>query len=772
MTAIRSQLLFLKKFSLIFVLISFSISACQTTNDGGESPNLNPFVGGDYNIFWDQGDHLKDLLKAGKADEAARLFADNKSFFDKEPEKHSQNLSALAVTLNENQSTIISAAMTSLNQLGWPATVADWPNVKKPLQSVDAVLANYSSSPLLADPKYFSAAATHLKQKLAALKARIHQSAPDEFADFNHWGEQSFFADYPVALDKKEFLSKNFGSLKEAFKTASTENIVAFARNYPKEALNSVHWATLGDHFIAASLNAAGKRGRRLSSVFAAIGAARKVGLEPKSVPGLKIGFIEVTSKTLLKQSQIEFPAEVKIDIPVNVAKADLDQLLTNRTVEDADYLIVFDVALAKTRRHIATKKRMPSKFVAAFRTQPNPEYNLAQNQVNQAQIGIQSAAMNSMSASAQFCQGLGCIAKALSQIAAGVAENEAKKNLEASMSGLQSTPMTIEVPVYQNYHFDRATVKATKLMTVRYYVIDRPAKKYFKSTFDVEEKKTFEVTYSVHDKDPDKASHLLNVDTDKTVVAWEEAAASINLSQLVDHYLKNKKRSKPLQSLIALRREMLSDKNVALAKYAATQFDARPLNDPRFSSVVVVYPTNKGRRSLGSGFFVTPDAVLTNWHVVKDATFVELKRYDGQETFGKVIGSDLIRDLALIKVQSRGKPVRFYKKKILDLGATVEAIGHPKGLEFSITRGVVSGLRRIGTVILEKGGGKKTLFIQTDAPVNPGNSGGPLFLGNKVVGVNTMGRKASEGLNFAIHYSEVLEFLRENLAGFQLATN
>ena len=281
------------------------------------------------------------------------------------------------------------------------------------------------------------------------------------------------------------------------------------------------------------------------------------------------------------------------------------------------------------------------------------------------------------------------------------------------------------------------------------------------------ERKKTFEVAYQVHENDPDKSSHLSSADTEEDVVEWEEAASSIKLSQLIDHYVANAGQSQKLPSLTALRKEMLEDKYMALAKYEANTFSARPLNDPRFDSVVVIYT---GEGSLGSGFFVKPDTVLTNWHVVEDKKFVELKMYDGQETFGKTMVTDVRLDLALIKVQRRGNPVQFYTGKTLDLGATVEAIGHPKGLEFSITRGVISALRSDDSFAsIRTVGGDAVLLIQTDAPINKGNSGGPLFLGDKVIGVNAQGGKKdrSEGLNFAIHYSEVLNFLRENLPGF-----
>ncbi len=115
-----------------------------------------------------------------------------------------------------------------------------------------------------------------------------------------------------------------------------------------------------------------------------------------------------------------------------------------------------------------------------------------------------------------------------------------------------------------------------------------------------------------------------------------------------------------------------------------------------------------------------------------------------------------------MVKVQARGVPIVFYDGAI-PLGSTVEAIGHPKGLNFSITRGVVSAIRKRPGII--GAGGKEVTFIQTDTPINPGNSGGPLFLGGKVVGINDwkLSEKGIEGIGFSIHYTEVQAFLKEN---------
>lgn len=163
--------------------------------------------------------------------------------------------------------------------------------------------------------------------------------------------------------------------------------------------------------------------------------------------------------------------------------------------------------------------------------------------------------------------------------------------------------------------------------------------------------------------------------------------------------------------------------------------------------------------KSLGTGFFVTPNLVLTAYHVVDGANLIELSMYDGGKNYGRVIDHDVRLDLALIKAQSPGKPVKIHSGPI-KLGETVEAIGHPKGYEFTITRGVISAIRRGRGANIDSHA--LVEFVQTDTPISSGNSGGPLFLGDAVVGVNDWIRvdKGSQNLNFSVSYNEIKEYL------------
>ena len=155
--------------------------------------------------------------------------------------------------------------------------------------------------------------------------------------------------------------------------------------------------------------------------------------------------------------------------------------------------------------------------------------------------------------------------------------------------------------------------------------------------------------------------------------------------------------------------------------------------------------------RAVGSGFILSADGyIVTNNHVVEDATGIQVKLADGRELAAKVVGRDPKTDLALLKVEATGLPVvPVGDSNALQVGEPVMAIGNPFGLEQTVTTGIVSATGRvIGT-------GPYDNFIQTDASINPGNSGGPLINARgEVIGINTAifsQRGGSVGIGFAV---------------------
>ncbi|MCX7982326.1 MAG: DegQ family serine endoprotease [Syntrophales bacterium] len=154
-------------------------------------------------------------------------------------------------------------------------------------------------------------------------------------------------------------------------------------------------------------------------------------------------------------------------------------------------------------------------------------------------------------------------------------------------------------------------------------------------------------------------------------------------------------------------------------------------------------------RRSLGSGFIISPDGyILTNNHVVARADKIKVKLSSGQEYEAEVKGTDKDTDLALIKIEAKESlpTVVLGDSDKLEVGEWVVAIGNPFGLEHTVTAGIVSAKGRV------IGSGPYDNFIQTDASINPGNSGGPLCnLEGEVVGINTAIIAQGQGIGFAV---------------------
>lgn len=164
--------------------------------------------------------------------------------------------------------------------------------------------------------------------------------------------------------------------------------------------------------------------------------------------------------------------------------------------------------------------------------------------------------------------------------------------------------------------------------------------------------------------------------------------------------------------------------------------------------------PMPRGRvpmQGVGSGFIISPDGdILTNAHVVADASNVTVKLTDKREFKAKVIGIDKPSDVAVLRIDAKNLPtVRVGKADDIKVGEWVVAIGSPYGFENTVTSGIVSAKSRALP------GDTYVPFLQTDVAVNPGNSGGPLFnMKGEVIGINSQIYTHSggyQGLSFAI---------------------
>ncbi len=687
--------------------------------------------GPEYGFFFDPSDHIDELLAEGRVQDASDVFSRNRSWFMERLDDDDvlDSMGKLCRALHPFKVRPAEVSLAVLQGMEWPVGPDKWDDMRLALDEGEARLTTLKAEPILNVSPCTPEVRDLLQAELAAWKGRLERSAGKAFQQYPLPLEQSFFKVYPIFLDQQTFWEGNVSCVKPGLSHLGSKELEQAYSLY-SPAMNDEGHHLFAERFFQLSLPS-GAGQASLMDIVAAYKKARGMGMRVENVPNVKFAFIHATCDTLIRKRLIDFPISFDLDIPFNAVKAEGKHPYQSAAVKGADFVIIVNIALAKNDRFIEKTLPISSTFQNGVTRVPNPRFDILRMELQNATLA------------------------ALGQTDPKAFEKEVADFKER----LRTTPAFIEEPVFESYEYMVADVFVKKTATVHYYIIDRRARTYFTDTFDIQSNNAFKVVYNLHPFDIDKGKKMEDLAAEKDVVNFEESPIPVPISSLLGHCAESDTLWHSYADLEGIRKQIVEQQNVVLNRELENDFGFNRNQDIRFESVVKI----SNGAALGSGFYVADDMVLTNYHVVEGAQFVELKLWNEHASFGRVIAQDARLDLALIKVQERGRPVHFYSERFLPLGATVEAIGHPRGYDFTISRGIVSTVRKHSSITTVKG--KPVLFVQTDCPINAGNSGGPLFMGGSVIGVNDFGvmKSQAEGLNFAVHYSEVFKFLKQH---------
>ncbi|HEX9465236.1 MAG TPA: trypsin-like peptidase domain-containing protein [Alphaproteobacteria bacterium] len=725
--------------SIVCILLA-AVTGCAKLDQVQSKVQGTAYTGKTYSVLYDQGDDLKSLVSRGDFQGAAELYGRERSFFRDHADTYKDTLDAAAAGLNARWQARLDDANRSCARLTWPAPRADWPAVKRAFADCRDTLVQYQLIALVSDARTLPAA-TALSEAVSRLTGRFVDEAPALLAQEDVYSGDNFLSAYPVRVDLAGKLVEKLRSSFDASAPAAGDRLLRAAGGYASES--GIVWQELRRE--AYDLMAAQKSRLSLREMVQLHTRLAALRLAPEKPP-VTVALVTAASATA------PFQTKITSDVPFDVKEIPLSQ---GAAAIEADYVVAIGVT-AHTDHKMGNYQREKSRYKAGEQTVANPAYIAAVLELQQAQNAVAaSRAAQIQGANDVVCNAYGCRQNQLTQAVTTVASIAAQNRFAEAAAKLRATPPTIIEPVFRAYAFDVATVSAKKDLDVQ--VFSGPLHRaggLSLRTVPRHEQKDFKVAYNISDEDTTGANGRFAQEED--VKTWEKSEVALAISEVLPD-----EGSKHFEGTWAEARAALeaATRSLAATNVSATAAPAlKRARDRRFDPVVVIHLAD----GLGSGFFVTPKILVTNHHVVDGQKFVQVKAYDGTTMTGTVEADDPARDLAIVRVDASGTPVHIGAGEIV-VGSTVDIVGHPEGLFFSLTRGIVSQVREGPP--LNGIGSSRVRFIQVDAPVNHGNSGGPVYENGEVIGVVSFkyAPKSSENLNFAIHRDELLGFLHEH---------
>lgn len=736
---------------LAFILLIGSVNTIVSAQTASGNPaqdltNLVKGIGGFLStIASPKGQKFKSLVAEKKFEEAAELYTSDKAYFDSLLPPIEPQLKVISDVINGQFGNLLQAQLKTLNETGlvFDSSDSSWPRVKRVLDETDVLVAEYKKIALLQDPRFYNPTVDLVLFESNKVKSAYEVNVVTAFRAYGLSKTKSFFDSYPVAASPNVVLAGEIESILNFLSVSTSDEVARVYRMY-ETSLAVGDKAKVGSYFVERLIAENGGQQATFFEKMKAVGKARAQGFDVSAVKNLNIAYVHIVNG-----ENMESLHNFEVDGNIKISKLRASDLGGNLDSPNANYLVAVHTYPLEVRRKVINKSEINSRFQTSTRTLSNPEYAAAQARFFDAQRDYS----NYLSQKSPR-QGSGLAGAILS----GLADALAAASVDKARNALSVLSPTISEPVYQNYEFVATKVEVVKDSRFKVWIFDRAMKTGAMHEIARRESKTFDLAFNLRNEDENISQHRTTYADERAIDLYEKSYAPIKLSWLGNELIKAAPRFLPVKSETITLAESTTPRSAKEIPTIAQRSQQSTIDDSRMDSVVVI---RSPKGALGTGFYIAADTVLTNYHVIEGSQMVEVNRRNGPRSVGKVIKTDIGLDLALVKVSDFGRPVQFSNLP-LSSGSTVEAIGHPQGFEFTLTRGVISAVRKMRNPLVK--GSNEMLVIQTDAAINSGNSGGPLFVGQQVVGVNSQKliARGVEGIGFAVHYAEVQRFIQE----------
>src|SRR3954469_1926294 len=469
--------------------------------------------------------NLEALLDAGKTEEAARYWGENRSYFWDNAEPLKALLARLKTAVNTPHEARMNAADASLKALGPQALpLLEWSNVIRSISEARIALDSYRALPIAIDDSLRSEKFIVLETTLAEATDLYVKAAPAAFGEYDHFNGPAFVRVYPVDVPE-EVIAAGYLALKPRLETATPGEIVKFQEAYGK-ILTGKQRDELGRLAMQARYRAMVPDGKITAAAAAKLIGEISAGRMDAGM--LPIRFGVYWSRDAAKSG--EFPVTLKapsgIDIR-EVSRREIPGLLAAN-----DVAVLVDVDKIAMNRNTRGSRTEFSRFKSSERQVLNPAYLDAQALVQQKQMDQMRA-----ESGGGFSFSLDPIA-----LVAGLAKEaytqakslNAKGNLKAAQDQLANTPRMLTEDVMADYQYTIADVEVTKKVPLAIYVIDAKGGTYLKQTTEITERQRFESVDGLHPRDPERDQVLSRFPPSKAVADYIANTVTVDSNVLL----------------------------------------------------------------------------------------------------------------------------------------------------------------------------------------------------------------------------------------------